>query len=251
MDAMTEALGSLYQKTFLVRGNHDNHVTGSAALWETYFSNANRSLPAGVTNYVALDPGSTYLTYSFDYGNSRFIGIDSPGDFGIMTSAEFTFLDTRLADAESIGLVHAFIFFHGPEYCIESVHCTVSTRTGPISTNMAKLAAIINAHPVVSATFHGHEHILGWVHLDNTRVSTITHPYEEFFSSPSGGWTYNSYIYPARVDYYYPTVPKQGFAGISVNGNTFTFNIYVSDQLAPVWARTFTKSGAPAPTATP
>jgi hypothetical protein len=251
MTAMTGAFGSLYNSTFLVRGNHDDHVSGSAALWESFFETANRPLPAGVTNYVSMDASSTYLTYSFDYGNSRFIGLDAPGDFGIVTSAEFSFMDARLTDAENLGLTHAFLFWHGPEYCVESVHCSNSSRTGTISSNMSKLVTIINKHPIVTATFHGHEHILGWVHMDNTRVSTLTRSYEEFITSPSGGYTYNSYIYPNRMDYYYPTVPKQGFAAIDVNGTSFTFSLYVSGNSNPVWSKTFDKSGGvPADTPT-
>jgi hypothetical protein len=96
----------------------------------------------------------------------------------------------------------------------------------------------------VSATFHGHEHVLGWVHMDNTRVSSLTHPYEQFFTSPSGGGSYTSYLYPARMDYnYYPMASsgETGFAMITVNGSSFTINIYKVGITAPVWSKTFTK----------
>ena len=63
---------------------------------------------------------------------------------------------------------------------------------------------IINNHPIVSATFHGHEHVLSWTHMDNTRVSGLTRSYEQFITSPAGGVTYNEYVYPDRVDYVYP-----------------------------------------------
>ena len=36
--------------------------------------------PAYVANKVALNSSSDNLTYSFDYGNSIFIGLDVPGD---------------------------------------------------------------------------------------------------------------------------------------------------------------------------
>jgi hypothetical protein len=234
----------LFDRTFLVRGNHDNDRLGSASAWEKYFSTAPniKTLPAGVSNYVAIDSNSTYLTYSFDYGNSRFIGLDAPGDAHV-TTAQFTFLDQRLADAENLGLVHAFIYFHGPEYCIEKIHCSCTAREDA-SCTQAKFIDLINRHPIVSATFHGHEHILGWVHMDATRISGLSHPYEEFFTSPSGAGSYNEYIFPDRVDYYYPDMPHyydSGFGTITVDGNSFTVTLYKVGTAAPVWSKTFTK----------
>ncbi len=247
MNGMVAGLRSagIFNQTFLVRGNHDDQQSGSAALWESYFSTSPnvKTLPDGVTNYVAFDFSSTYLTYSFDYGNSRFIGLDVPGDATLMTTAEYTFLDQRLTDAESNGLTHAFIYFHGPEYCVESTHC-ICTAKDDGSCTQAAFVNLINKHPIVSATFHGHEHILGWVHMDNTRVSSLTNPYEEFFTSPSGGGSYNQYMYPARIDYYYPDMPdyyNTGFGFITVNVNSFTFSLYKVGTAVPVWSKTFTK----------
>jgi hypothetical protein len=244
MDAMTAAFGSLLPKTFLVRGNHDDHVSGSAGLWQNYFTALNRTLPSGVTNYVGMNSSSAYLTYSFDYGNSRFLGVDVPGDADLLTSSEITFLDTRLTDAENLGLTHAFIFFHGPEYCVESTHCSCTAANDSKCTPSA-FVNLINKHPIVSATFHGHEHMLSWTHMDNTRVAGLTHSYEEILTSPSGGWTYNDYAFPARMDYYYPNMgSSQGFAAIDVNGDTFAVSFYKVGTTTPVWSRTFSKSGA-------
>jgi hypothetical protein len=260
MDPMISVLknANIFNKTFLVRGNSENHVSGSDVLWENYFSTAPniKVLPAGVTNYVALDENSTYLTYSFDYENSRFIGMDVPGDItdnNILTTAEYSFLDARLSDAENLGLTHAFIFFHGPEYCIEQVHCNCTAKNDSSCTPPA-FVNLINMHPIVSATFHGHEHILGWVHMDNTRVSTLTHPYEEFFTSPAGGGSYNAYMYPDRVDYYYPDMPSYsdtGFGLITVEGDSFTFSLYKVGITTPVWSQTFTKGILPTHTPSP
>ena len=62
---------------------------------------------------------------------------------------------------------------------------------------------VINEHPIVSATFHGHEHVLTWTHMDNTRVSSLTRSYEQFVTSPAGTTSYSQTIYPERVDYAY------------------------------------------------
>jgi hypothetical protein len=242
LNPMATALinAGLYGQTFLVRGNHDNHQAGSASLWEGFFASANRPLPAGVSNYVAIDSNSTYLTYSFDYGNSRFIGLDVPGQAELLTSAQYDFIDQRLTEAESLGLLHAFIYFHGPEYCVESNHCTCIAKNDGSCTE-ADFIALINKHPIVSATFHGHEHILGWVHMDGARISNLAYSYEEFFTSPSGGETSNDFLYPARMDYTYMEMGfSQGFTAVTVNGYSFTFSIYKNGTTAPVWSRTFT-----------
>jgi hypothetical protein len=178
MDPMVTALknAGLFNQTFLVRGNHDNHISGSAGLWESYFETPPnvKILPAGVTEYVSLDSNSDQLTYSFIYGNAMFIGLDVPGDaITYLTSAQLTFLDARLTYAESRGLIHAFIYFHEPIYCVSSLECSCAMRTNGNCTPSA-LVTVLNKHPIVSATFHGHEHILGWTHMDSSRVTQLT-----------------------------------------------------------------------------
>jgi hypothetical protein len=252
MDPIINVLknAGLYNKTFIVRGNHDDHLSGSATAWQSYFTAAARQLPTGVTNYVAMDAATSYLTYSFDYDNARFIGLDSNGN-GDLTNAtnEYQFLDQRLTDAERLGLTHAFIFWHEPEYCVESTHCGCQTKTGcgPASA----FVTIVNKHPIVSATFHGHEHVLGWVHMDNTRVPTLTHPYEEFITSPAG-LPYGLTIYPARFDYYNSSTSSLSFGAIDVNGSSFTVSLYHVGTTTPVWSQTFTKGvTGPTPTLVP
>ena len=238
LTTMTNAMGSNYSKTFLVRGNHDTHISGSTSVWTNFFNFSNTSNSIGATNYTALNSN---LTYSFDYDNSRFIAVDVPGDVGEISSAQLTWINSRLTDAETNHpeIVHAFIYFHGPIYCIESTHCSCSTTTA--NCTPTSIVNLINNHPVVSAFFHGHEHILGWTHISSSRISGITHEVEQLVTSPSGGWTYNSYIYPARVDFY-DTGSAQGFASIDVNGNSFTVNFYRVGNPSPVWTHTFTKS---------
>ena len=193
-DPMIEALKgtNLYDKTFMVRGNHDDTVEGSAALWESYFETEPnlKTLPAGVTDYGSLDSSSDYLNYSYIYGNSMFIGLDVPGDVELLTETQLSWLDARLTAAESLGLTHAFIYFHGPMYCVEDTHCSCTAKTDG-SCTPADLVTVINNHPIVSAFFHGHEHILGWTHMDSTRVPGLTGSFEQFITAPAGGWTYN------------------------------------------------------------
>jgi peptidoglycan/xylan/chitin deacetylase (PgdA/CDA1 family) len=256
MDPMVDVLKNalLYNRTFLVRGNHDDFLDNSNLSWENYFETSPhiKTLPPGVTNYVSLNSNSDYLTYSFDFGNSRFIGIDVPGDVDLITSAELAFADSRLADAENIGLTHAFLFWHGPIYCTTSDHCNCPSANDS-SCTPTSIINLINNHPIVSATFHGHEHLLSWTHMDSSRLSGLTHEYEQFLTSPSGGYTYNPLLYPARVDYAYMDMEDaQGFARITINGNSFTVNFYKVGTTSPVWSRTFTKSiSTPTPSFTP
>jgi hypothetical protein len=240
MDPIINVLktAGMFNNTFFTRGNHDDHLTNSSTLWQDYFTTADRPLPSGVTNYVGINSSSSYLTYSFDYGNARFIGLDSNQYADPPTSAQLTFLDQRLTDAENLGLNHAFIFFHGPEYCVESTHCGCQTATGcgPASS----FISIINKHPIVSATIHGHEHILAWSHINSTRVSGVTHEYEQFITSSSGN-PYSFTPYPARMDYYSYSSSLKAFATFDVNGSSFTVNFYHTGTTTPVWTKTFTK----------
>jgi len=251
IEALNGGIGidnGMFNKTFFVRGNHDDYTPGSADLWEEYFTVADRSLPPGVTNYVAMNTSSTFLTYSFDYGNSRFIGVDVPGSIYELSIEELNFIDQRLTEAEIIGLYHAFLFFHGPEYCVESIHCSC-TEANDASCTPTSIIDVINRHPIVSATFHGHEHILGWVHMSNTRISGLSHDYEEFITSPSGQGTYNEYLFPERMDYV-NLEDTQGFALINVSAETFTVNLYRVGTDSPVWSRTFSKTVLPTETPT-
>jgi hypothetical protein len=244
MNEETSALGNLYPELLFVRGNHDDEVHGSAGLWENYFAAANRPLPAGVTNLTGLDSKSIYLNYSFDYGNSRFIGLDVPGDADLLTSSELTFLDNRLANAENIGLAHAFIFFHGPPYCAESSHCNCSAKSDASCTPPA-LISVINKHLIVAAIFDGHEHLLAWTHMDNSRIANLTHPYEQFLTSPSATENYNRDLYPNRVDYA-NLKNAMAFGSITVNGSSFTVKFYRVGTTTPVWSKTFIHTGIPA-----
>ena len=60
MNPMVSVLknANLFNKTFLVRGNADDNVDGSAALWESYFETAPniKVLPPYVTNKVRSIP---------------------------------------------------------------------------------------------------------------------------------------------------------------------------------------------------
>jgi hypothetical protein len=238
----------MYSKSFLVRGNHDTHV-GTAANWSSYMNNAGKVSALGIRNYTELNED---LTYSYDYDNVRFIALDYPG----YSTAQITWLDSRLLDVKNNHpeINHVFVYTHVPFYCVDGhCSCTSANDSGCTVSGQLNLIAVINKYQVVSAVFHGHEHILSWTHIDSSRVTIpggITYGFESFLTSPSGTSDYNSMIKTYRVDDY-STQRARAFAAIDVNGLDFTVNFYRVGTTTPVWTRTFRKTGVPPVTLSP
>jgi hypothetical protein len=204
----------LSTKTFFVRGNHD---TGNTAAWQAYYNLANTASAVGATHYSAL---SSQLTYSFDYQNSHFVGMDVAGDANVITTAQISWLDGDLAAAETRGLTHAFIYFHGPVYCVESQHCPYTGTTGSYSPQA--LIDVFSKHPIVSAVIAGHEHLLAYIHLDTSRFPTLAHPIEQIITGSAGAPLYACNL-PGRTDW---CDSVSGFATVDVSGLQFTINYY-------------------------
>jgi hypothetical protein len=215
--------------TFPVRGNHDK---GTSALWPNFFDLAGVAARIGATNYTELNPDATY---SFDYGNSHFVGIDVLGDVTAMSAAQIIWLDNDLTAAEDRGLTHAFLFWHGPIYAVDD-HCC---PTAP-----SNLITVLNKHSIVSATFHGHEHVIAYAHIDSSRISGVTHPFEEFVTGAGGAGRYS--CRSGRSEYCYSS--DDSFATIDVSGTSFTANFYRKNNTTPLQTWTFTKGGTSPPT---
>ena len=113
----------LFDIVFPVRGNHDRENTSG---WQAYFDFRVTADRVGATNFTSM-PGEEDLTYSFDHQNARFIGVDVPGNAPRITSAQIEWIRAELEDAENRGLTHAFIYFHGPIYCVGK-HCRCTER---------------------------------------------------------------------------------------------------------------------------
>lgn len=235
----------LFDITFPVRGNHDASAPDS---WTAYFDFAAAAGRVGAINYTELN---TDLTYSYDYGNSRFLAVDVTGDASRLTSAQISWIDSRLTDAESKGLTHAFIYFHGPIYCVAE-HCSCSTTTGCVSSAAISLIDVINKHPIVTATFHGHEHVVTYTNLTSTRIPQLTRELHEFVSGDAGAGP--DTVKANRTDYVMTTSDnKGGFVFLEVNGAVVTANFYRGGVTTPVYKVTINKSGStisPNPTPT-
>jgi hypothetical protein len=222
----------MFNKTFAARGNHDS---SGASFWVANFDVAGVASRVGATNLSQLN---TDLTYSFDYDNSHFVLIDIPsGGVAGISAAQITWLDNDLTAAANRGLTHAFLSWHGPVYPVAN-HCC--------ETNPA-LNAMLNKHTIVSATFHGHEHVVTHTHIDSSRIPGVTHEYEQIVSGDAGAGP--STAQANRVDWWLGN--SHGFTTVDVNGNTFTVNFYKLGLVAPVKTMTFTKSGGPGRTPIP
>jgi hypothetical protein len=207
--------------TFPVRGNHEE--SGSDAAWQGFFDLAGVATRVGATNYGELE---AELTYSFDYGNAHFVGVDVLGDADNMTTAQRDWLDQDLTAAAGRGLTHAFLFWHGPIYPVGG-HCCPTVPA---------IIDVLNGHPIVSATFHGHEHNLAWVNMDTLRYTNLTHGFEQFVIGAAGAGLYD--CQSGRSDWCQST---NGFGVVDVNGNAFTVSIYEQGNATPIFQDTFTK----------
>jgi hypothetical protein len=218
------ANNGMFEITFAVRGNHDSLNRSG---WQSYFSFQNVASRIGASHYSEL---VTDVTYSFDYGNAHFVGVDVPGDVTLMTQAQLTWIDNDLTQAAGRGLTHAFLFWHGPIYPLGE-HCC--------SASLPAFVDLVNRHPIVSATFHGHEHVLAWVHINSSRYSNVAagHEFEEFVTGDSGA-TGGSCV-SGRSDYC--DYVDHGFATVDVNGRTFEVRYYAQGNSTPVWHKSFTR----------
>ena len=142
-------------------------------------------------------------------------------------------MDSDLPAAEKRGITHSFLFWHGPEWPMGGHCCTTPTQNQNIT-------AVINKHPSVSATFHGHEHNLAYAHMTSAKIANITHEYEEFtvggagaslYGCQRGEWCQNAY----------------GFAIVDVNGSSFTLNFFIQTSTL-LKSFPFTKGTNPTPT---
>ena len=205
-------------KTFVSRGNHDS---GTLSTWQGLWDFQTMAQRVGATNFTAL---SSNATYSFDYGNSHFAVIDLPGGgSNTWTAAQIAWLDSDLSAAESRGVVHEFLFSHGPMYGVTSQH----GGEQPSST----LKAVMNKHPL-SAGFHGHEHVTQYTHVTSSVESGIN-SYQEFTMGRAGAPPYSVTKY---TDWH---AAQNAFADVAVNGNDFTVTVYSQSGLA-LFSRTFT-----------
>jgi hypothetical protein len=224
-NAMNGGTGNgLFDITFSVRGNHDSsNLTG----WQEYYDFSATASAVGLSNYSTLKED---VTYSFDYNNSHFVALDVPGDASLMTNAQISWLDSDLTAAEGRGMVHAFIWLHGPPYCVSKSHCNYTSKTGDASPSGFWTA--MNNHPFVTAIFAGHEHIQVHTVLDNTRVTSLTRSLDQFVVGAAGAVS----VDPASCSYtnrWSWCSVFDGYATVDVAGSATTVAFYDGTASSP------------------
>jgi hypothetical protein len=116
------------------------------------------------------------------------------------------------------------MFMHGPIWYVDDhTDCTVP----------AGLVSLISAHPIVTATFHGHEHVksVAFFGTSDRRLS-MSHNYEQVISGGAGGDTYTCNASRLRSGDY--CGEYEGFANVMVEGSTVTIAFYQAGNTAPV-----------------
>ncbi|HEY3451904.1 MAG TPA: metallophosphoesterase [Myxococcales bacterium] len=212
----------LFDTVFPVRGNHDS---SNASGWQAYWDLRSHATSVGATHYSEQ---TAERTWSFDYGNAHFVGVDVPGDVTLMTAAEVTWIDQDLTAAEARGVTHSFLMWHGPLWTIAE-HCCTATKPQVID--------VFNKHPSVSATFHGHEHVHAWVHMNQARYSNLTHEFEELVAARAGAEP--ATCRSGRTDYCQDQ--QNGFLLVEVDGRSFSVSFFEQGNTTPVKQMTFTK----------
>jgi hypothetical protein len=236
----------MFDITFPVRGNHDSSNTAG---WQAYFEMSQTAARIGASNFTSMS-GQQDLTYSFDYGNSHIIGVDVLGDASAITSAQIAWVDSDLAAAEARGLQHAFLFFHGPIYCVDG-HCSCTVEVCSTPSAVKNLITMLNKHTILTATFHGHEHTFAYTYIDETRVppessfAGVTHPFHQIVAGDAGAGP--KVCNPNRCDF---NNADHGFVTVDVAGPDVTVTFYEVGNPAPVKAISFSNSGGPHPTST-
>jgi hypothetical protein len=211
----------MFDISFVVRGNHDSTDPAGFAAFFNYDTVA---ATVGATN---LTQQQKNLTYSYDYGNSHFVAVDVPDDATLMTAAQIAWVDSDLAAAEARGLTHAFLNWHGPIYPVAE-HCCPSVPA---------VIDMLNKHPIVTATFHGHEHTNAHVRINKARYPNCTHEFDEFIEGAAGAGP--QACQAGRADDCFGA--KNGFAVMDVSGKTLTATIYYVGSTTPLKTFTITK----------
>lgn len=134
----------LLDKTYEVMGNHDRTSGDKAdAMWQKVFNSLPANGPAGYKK----------LVYSFDYGNSHFVVLNSEKPKGhIVDKTQQDWLENDLARNK---LANIFVLFHEPGY-----QTSVQKEHGlnAVPKERDALWSILSKYNV-SAVFNGHDHI--------------------------------------------------------------------------------------------
>ncbi len=218
---------NLYDRMFMTRGNHDS---AGASFWASTLDFKAVATRLGATNFTGDD-----FTYSFDYGNSHFIGLDSPGGAATkISSTQVTWIDNDLTAAEKRGVTNSFAFFHGPLKPQGGHCCTIDPR----------FITVFGKHPSFKVSFHGHEHNMGATMIDS-RFGNSGKPFLQIITGGAGAGLYA--CQSGQSDFCLSTY---GFAMADVDGGQVKVSLYKKGSTTPIKVSTIGVVG-PSPTPTP
>jgi len=199
----------LEQRIFPVMGNHDRTSNGADKVWKSVFS-----LPKnGPSGFAGLD-------YSFDYGNSHFVVLNSEKPRGnIVNSTQRDWLDKNLA---ANAKENTFVFYHEPAFAT-SVNMEASLDAKPAERDA--LWRIIDKYNV-TAVFNGHEHLFSRKTIDS---SVFAEAHNSIFQITEGNTDVGAGYQPksGQSDFSYQ---GKTFTLVNVNGNKITVNLYSIDN---------------------
>ncbi|MCD6220065.1 metallophosphoesterase [Candidatus Calescamantes bacterium] len=132
---------------YLVVGNHDVNNRESERLF--------KEMIHFYTPQVNLPEEGVY--YSFDYGDSHFVVLDSeiPGEVGEITGRQFEWLENDLSSIQG-RINHIFVFIHRPLYPVYGIH--VGSCLDMYPTERDRLHDLLVRYNV-DAVFAGHLHL--------------------------------------------------------------------------------------------
>lgn len=150
--------------TYGVSGNHDRSEGDKAdAVWRKEFDFPSNS-----------PDGYDELTYSFDFGNSHFVVLDTekPKEHEV-SEAQMDWLDYDLGSSDK---QNTFVFFHEPAYPVSS---KLGSALDANSGKRDRLWSILDLHGV-TAVFCGHEHIFSRRLIDKNVFAQSKNPIYQF-----------------------------------------------------------------------
>jgi hypothetical protein len=207
--------------TFEVMGNHD-HKGGdfSDSQWQNYFN-----LP---TNGP---PGYEKLTYSFDFGNSHFVVLDSEHPYHEVDATQQKWLDDDLTKNTK---PNVFVFFHEPAFPMSyKIKQSLDARA-PLRDS---LWSILDRHNV-TAVFNGHEHIFSIRKIDSSIFPQAKNSIYQFIVGHTDAPVKPNIQVSGLVEYYYK---DSNYAIVKVNGNSIILEDYATSNDQLVKSFTFSK----------
>jgi len=197
-------IGTLFSKTYVMMGNHDR--TGkdkSDAIYQRFF------------NFPINGPaGFSELAYSFDFGNSHFIILDSdkPKEH-IIDSTQRNWLEQDLAKNKG---KNVFVFFHEPAYP------TGNKIKESLDVNPKDRDALWNilVRYKVKGVFSGHEHIQSRRNVNGIYQFVFGNTDVFLHDNPK----------PGMAEYF---LRSQGYGIVEIEGNKTTVKtFYINGKLA-------------------